>query len=455
MDKARAHQLFSSLVGHEIGGWTVKDFLGHGKSAIVVGASRGEKPGALKLFDPELVEHFGKEKQLARIEREKTLIGKEIPNLIPILDGGCSDNYLFVAMELLPPPWQPLSERLTEVPRERLWPLINAIAVAAEHLESIGIAHRDIKPENVMVTEDFSQLRLMDLGVMRPIGASSVTDETSRPFIGTLRYSSPEFLFREEKDTTDGWRAVTFYQLGGVLHDLIMRRPLFADFSEPYARLTKAVLEQIPTIDAPDVHADLLLLARNCLIKDPVTRLQCVQWKQFRPPEGNAESSPEAARERVKKRRLLGGQPRPVSLSQWERNRLAEQVKAIVMDSLKNAIRETMTVDELPLFVLEDPDTRAPERARLCLRFGPDEALSISKQVQIPFDITVLDPVERVCRIDCYEPRFGDVSKASNVTPVTLLVGVLEHESIRVRIRDHLYLLMDQIQESGTQEGAK
>lgn len=454
MDKARAHQLFSNLVGQEIGGWVIKDFLGHGKSAIVVGASKQENPGALKLFDPELVEHFGEEKQLARVDREKTLIGKMIPNLIPILDGGRSGNYLFIAMELLPPPWRPLSERLNEVPRERLWPLINGIATAAEHLESIGIVHRDIKPENVMVTEDFSQLRLMDLGVMRPIGASSVTDEISRPFIGTLRYSSPEFLLREEEDTTEGWQAVTFYQLGGVLHDLIMRRPLFIDFSEPYARLTKAVLEQIPTIDAPDVHADLLLLARNCLIKDPETRLKCVQWNQFRLPEGNAESSAEAARERVKKRRLLGGQARPVALSQWERSRLAEQVKAIVVDSLKNAIRETMTVDELPLFVLEDYDTRAPDRARLCLRFGPDEALSIRKRVQIPFDITVLDPVERVCRIDCYEPLFGDASQVSDPHPVTLLVGVLEHESIRVRIRDHLYLLMDQIQESGDQEGA-
>jgi hypothetical protein len=61
MDKARAYKWSSELVGKPIGGWIVDELLGQGKSAIVVKAQRGDQIGALKLFEPELVERFGSE----------------------------------------------------------------------------------------------------------------------------------------------------------------------------------------------------------------------------------------------------------------------------------------------------------------------------------------------------------------------------------------------------------
>jgi serine/threonine protein kinase len=240
----------------------------------------------------------------------------------------------------------------------------------------LGLVHRDIKPANVMVSEDFSSVKLMDLGVMRPIdaAASNVTDETARPFIGTLRYRSPEFLMREEENSPEGWRAITFYQLGGVLHDMIMRRELFSEFSEPFARLVKAVQEQIPTIDAPDVHTDLFLLARNCLVKDPTTRLKCVQWAHFQPPDFSALSAAEAARERVKRRRLLSSQVCPSSLSSEQSVRRVEQVRGAALEALTSAVRETLEVDELPLFYIVNRESGSPQAAGFVLRFDPSPA---------------------------------------------------------------------------------
>ena len=46
-------------------------------------------------------------------------------------------------------------------------------------------------------------------------------DPKSRYFLGTLRYASPEFLLRREQDSPDGWRAVTTYQIGTVLYEMI------------------------------------------------------------------------------------------------------------------------------------------------------------------------------------------------------------------------------------------
>ena len=79
------------------------------------------------------------------------------------------------------------------------------------------------------------------------------------------------------------WRALTFYQLGGVLHDLLMRRPLFSNevrTGNRY-RVAAAVLQTVPDVHSPNVPARLVTLCRNCLVKDDEVRLSRVSWKAF------------------------------------------------------------------------------------------------------------------------------------------------------------------------------
>ena len=432
MDKARAHKWFAELVDHQVGQWIVTELLGYGKSAIVTKASSGDTFAALKIFEPELVERFGFGVQQARIEREKSLIGAKVPNLVSVLDGGKSGDYLFVVMELLPAPWRPLAKALTDIPRERIRPILSQLAEAARGLEELGIVHRDIKPENIMIDGDHTRVSLLDLGVMKHFGEKSITDEDSRPFIGTLRYSSPEFLLRQETDSPEGWRALTFYQLGGVLHDLIMRRPLFTEFSEPFAQLVKAVSEHVPSIDSPDVHTDLILLCRNCLIKDPSTRLKCVQWSSFSEP--TASPIGESARERVKTRFL--GSSSQATVTAEQSRRIMVRTRDSVMQSLKSVIRETMEVDEFPLFTLTDTasDTGSIARCRLC--FGPSPSHSLQGKVDIEFELQVIDAAAKVCKL----------TSQSVGSTEELFIGVFEHEAVRLPVRDQIYLLMDQSQ---------
>jgi serine/threonine protein kinase len=441
MDKARAYKWSSELVGKPIGGWIVDELLGQGKSAIVVKAQRGDQIGALKLFEPELVERFGSEAQLERIEREKSLIGKKLPNLVTVLDGGEHDSLLFVVMEYLPSPWKPLCDCLADVPRAAIWPLISKIADAAKALEEIGLVHRDIKPENIMVLPDFSDARLLDLGVMRPIAGSNITDESSRPFIGTLRYSSPEYLLREEQNTIEGWRAITFYQLGGVLHDLIVRRPLFADYSEPYARLVKAVQEQIPGVEAEDVHITLVQLCNNCLIKSPTVRSKCVSWLDFSVPLQNAESAAEAARERVRKRNLIanqGGGKAPEEQKQREIKREQDNL----VDSLRIAIRQVVASD-FPPITFNKAHIFGPDQTQFSISFGPSLRHSLSGQVKVDCTLTVVDAAAHVCEI-----AFSAAEKSgAEPVAVQLLMGVYEQEPVRVKVRDYLFLLIDKYQE--------
>ena len=245
-------------------------------------ASKGAQAGAVKVFNRELVEKFGKDAQRERVLREKALVGKVHPNLIEILDAGedVGRDLFFVVMALFP--GKNLAEALASVPHERVHDLIAQVAAAAaQFLEELGLAHRDIKPENIGVTDDFSTAVLLDLGVLRPVGFSTITDQHGqRTFVGTLQYSPPELLHREEQDSTDRWRAVTFYQLGGVLHDLLTRKPLFSEDLTPYAHLVEVVSHNIVTIQAPGAAPELRMLSQDCLVKNPAQR-SLVTWERF------------------------------------------------------------------------------------------------------------------------------------------------------------------------------
>ena|ERR1700730_14732051 len=176
MDSTIAKRIETELRGRDIGGWTIAARVNNGKSAVIFKATRENETAAIKIFDPEMVERYGKKVQLARIQRELILRGKYHPNLVRILDGGeCSSTgYLFVAMEFVEAP--NLASVFTRVPREHIWRLISQIAGAARFLEGLGLAHRDIKPENVAISDDYQRAVLLDLGVLRPFGTTGLTD---------------------------------------------------------------------------------------------------------------------------------------------------------------------------------------------------------------------------------------------------------------------------------------
>jgi serine/threonine protein kinase len=279
MDHARAARIARELAGQQVGDWKIEHLINNGGSAAVFfGRNATGQEAAVKLFDPELIERYGERVQRERLQRELELVGQYHPNLVEILDGGTCDRsgYDYVAMRYYP--WRTLKECVSDFPRDRISTAIGQLASAARYLHEKGLAHRDIKPSNIVVSPDFDRVVLLDLGVVRPIAASDITD--SSEFIGTRRYSPPEFVFRRESDDQRGWVAVTFYQLGAVLHDLIMRRPLF-DGIDNIAALIDAIRTEAPRVDATDLPAELVQLSRACLTKATDLRLRFVDWTAF------------------------------------------------------------------------------------------------------------------------------------------------------------------------------
>jgi serine/threonine protein kinase len=301
MDEHSAKKMCAKLQGRIIGGWSVEKYINHGKSAVVLHASQGVQKAAIKIFDPEIIDRYGRDKQIKRIERERSLIGKSHPNLVCVYDGGAEKEYLFVVMEYFM--GKNLAEVLSDISSSEVRSIISQIASGALFLEEASFAHRDIKPENIGISPDMKSVKLLDFGVLRPFDLSNITDEgEQRYFIGTLQYSPPELLFREEEQSIEAWRAITFYQLGAVLHDLLMQKPLFEEFKNPYARCVRAIEREIPPVDNPKADPDLRLLAQNCLAKNPINRLDTVKWEDFSQPE---DANPlAAARKRIAQHRV-------------------------------------------------------------------------------------------------------------------------------------------------------
>jgi len=106
MNVVRAEQISKELTGQRVGEWLIRRYINAGKSAVVFEGEKDGQQAALKVFDPELVERFGKATQLGRIERERSLIGEHHPHLVQIFDGGeCVDSgFLYVAMEFIDAP---------------------------------------------------------------------------------------------------------------------------------------------------------------------------------------------------------------------------------------------------------------------------------------------------------------------------------------------------------------
>lgn len=445
MDQVKAEEYLDRLKDEEFDGWRIETLIDNGKSAAVFKASKGNEYSALKVFDKELIDKFGEKEQFVRIERELELVGHSNPNMVQIFSGGKNDNtgHLYIIMEYLDAP--NLSKSYYRIPEENFKSLMSQLASAAKFLEEMGLCHRDIKPENIVVFEDTNRLVLLDLGVIRPIGIDGLTDQNGlQPFIGTLQYSSPEFLLRNETDTTEGWRALTFYQIGGVLHDLLMRKPLFDDFKEPWPTLVHAVADETPEISCDSHLSDLANLAGRCLIKCPEVRSGLVNWEDF---DFLKRSTPAtAAKRRVTERFNLGRAQRAqikCSLNDQSAEREQDLFKAEIIEFIKTLVAsirvEQAAVPMGPTNLVSDDALR--------LSFDTGLGNTDSEQsFQVLLKIEILDLASKAIKIIGLA-RFGvDETMewpSGEIHSTIVFQNIYETNAITNQLEEFIYVCLD------------
>ncbi|WP_181849919.1 serine/threonine protein kinase [Thalassospira xiamenensis] len=320
MDKELVCKIASELCSEN--GWGEPRYIDSGNSASVFEVEHpADGATALKIYDPSFFRGENALIEINRVKLQVKLVEHGQENIIKILNAGeiLSHSTWYLLMEFSP--WKSLDKMIEGVPDEEVHNLIKQLVEAVIFLDKNKLIHRDIKPANILVSDDYKKIKLLDLGVIRSTDcdAGNGTDyQNDRKFIATPQYSPPEYITREELKGNDGFKAINLYQIGAVLHDLIMKKEIFSEEAgtgNKY-RVYQAVTHKNPVILNRNVPFVLRRLCAESLEKDPVKRIKNLQFTDFLEDCDEPEII----------RRLVGGiiqssgsDAQSVSLSSWSK----------------------------------------------------------------------------------------------------------------------------------------
>ncbi len=255
----------TSLIGKKLDNYKIIAPLGSGAMATVYHADDMmlDRPVALKVIraelDSEVAEQFLREaRSVARWQH---------PNIVQVYAANSSDDYLYIAMELIE--GTDLATLLKKeeglLPVARVLEIGRSVATALDHAHEQGAIHRDVKPANILIADD-GRIALSDFGLVMLENQKTLFEA-----IGTPHYVAPE----QARKSADAVPQSDIYALGVVLYELLTGRVPFDDPS------LVSVLVQHATQPPPDPQeinpalnrptADVLLKA---MAKQPTERYQ-------------------------------------------------------------------------------------------------------------------------------------------------------------------------------------
>nr|XP_039254566.1 serine/threonine-protein kinase pakG-like isoform X1 [Styela clava] len=131
-------------------------------------------------------------------EREARILVKLSPhqNVANIIDSGIYHlgpvKHIFIAMELCGPDnltnFIKGSKRTKRIKQILIQQLVNGIA----HIHRNNVIHRDLKPDNILISEDGTQLKVIDFGLSKEMKPGHSVTKASALGIGTDGWRAPE-----------------------------------------------------------------------------------------------------------------------------------------------------------------------------------------------------------------------------------------------------------------------
>jgi serine/threonine-protein kinase len=263
------------LAGQKIGSFEIGEIIGRGGMGVVYLArdTKLDRSVAIKSIPAELQANSTARMRFMR--EAKLLASLNHPNIAvihDIIEQDASSGYL--VLEYIP--GQTLAERIADEPVK----LQEALSISRQIAEALlgayeqGIAHRDLKPGNIKITPE-GRVKVLDFGLAKAIGTQeekpqSTITQAGR-IVGTPAYMSPEQARGNPTDhRTDIW------SFGCVMYEMLTGRLPFD--GETATDTVVCVLEREPNWQAlpPETPANIRILLRRCLVKDPRRRLQHV-----------------------------------------------------------------------------------------------------------------------------------------------------------------------------------
>jgi len=133
------------------------------------------------------------------------------------------------------------------------------LALALNHLHSLGIIYRDLKPENILL-DSSGHIAVTDFGLCK-----EGVEKKAYSFCGTVEYMAPEVVSRRGHDCTADW-----WSFGVLMYEMLTGRLPFQgeDRKETINQILKTKL-QMPNYLSPEAQS----LLRALFKRNPTNRL--------------------------------------------------------------------------------------------------------------------------------------------------------------------------------------
>jgi serine/threonine protein kinase len=203
--------------GDIVSHFTLHELLGEGSFGRVYRATDDTlgRDVALKFLILDVLQSEQEELKL-RFIREARLMARILhPHLATIFEADLANDFPYIAMEYIP--GKPLDFRVDNGPPFSIaevctigQQITQALAYALTH----KVIHRDLKPDNIMFVDD-SNVKVVDMGIAKPLDDSASFATMTAITIGTLNYMAPEQHRGEDLD-----HRADIYALGVVLVEM-------------------------------------------------------------------------------------------------------------------------------------------------------------------------------------------------------------------------------------------
>jgi serine/threonine-protein kinase len=238
----------TSRIGQRVGAYTVESLLGGGGMGEVWLAQRsdGHFNGLFAIKFLTLASPAAN--ALERFRREGRMLARLThPNIARLIDAGVSpDGQPYLVLEYVA--GEPIDRYVdaNALGLEARLRLFLDVLAAVAHAHTNLVVHRDIKPPNVLVTPE-GKAKLLDFGIAKLVGNELAADDQSQAtrvedIALTPDYAAPEQILGEPAST-----ATDVYQLGVLLHVLLVGCVPLAGSTKTRAERVRAALEDIPT----------------------------------------------------------------------------------------------------------------------------------------------------------------------------------------------------------------
>lgn len=233
-----------SLIGQQVGSYTIKEQIGEGGMGAVFLARRSDDS-----FDHEVAIKIIRQGQatktnIHRFEQEQHILAQlNHPGIAQLYDGGITaDGFPYIIMEYVN--GTPVDDycRANNCSVNEIINLFEQMLEAVRYAHENLIIHRDLKPDNILINNS-GKVKILDFGISKLLkeeGEDS-TPSTKEARLLTPKYAAPEQIRQEYiKTSTD------VYALGVVFYELIAGTGPFHFDDSSYYEVEQTILKQDP-----------------------------------------------------------------------------------------------------------------------------------------------------------------------------------------------------------------